>query len=232
MKIKRILLGVAIGIISVVCGILVFTLTLGNIQPALYRSQTSDYWAAQVNASDANASNQANALLNAEIIPRLPEIMFHDTNDSRLRMTLVDTLNGLPGILIYYNNAPDRRGYAAHELGTFGPAAKAAIPALMQAVQSDDSAIHEAAIGSLGAIHSEPEVVIPFLTRYLDDDDLNDEVALALGNFGSLARPAIPKIIPLLHARDVEARAAAVEALKKIDLAAYLNATTNAGQTK
>jgi HEAT repeat protein len=88
---------------------------------------------------------------------------------------------------------------------------------LMQAVKGKDSAVHEAAITALGEIHDEPDVVIPFLISYLDDDDLNDEAATALGNFGSLAKPAIPKILPLLHAADDDAQAAAKAALLKID---------------
>jgi hypothetical protein len=60
-------------------------------------------------------------------------------------------------------------------------------------------------------------VVIPLLISYLDDDNLNDEAATALGNYGSLARSAIPKILPLLHAADDDAQAAAQAALLKID---------------
>lgn len=74
----------------------------------------------------------------------------------------------------------------------FGPAARAVIPVLMRAMQSSDSSVHEAAITSLGKSHCEPDVVIPFLTKYLDNDDLNDEAATALAGFGSLARPTVP----------------------------------------
>lgn len=224
MKIKRILLELIIGLAVLVGGVWVLSKTLGNIQPLLYNGQTLGYWAAQVNANDVVASNQANAILNAEIIPQLTNQMFHDTHDSKLRMKMIDTLNGLPHICIYYVTAPQRRGEAAAILGTFGPAAKAAIPALMHAVQSPDAWVHEPAIGSLGKIHSEPATVIPFLTKYLDDNDLNDEAATALGNFGSLAELAVPKIIPLLHAADDDAQDAAIKALKKIDPAALTNA--------
>jgi HEAT repeat protein len=225
MKLKRILLGVGIGVAAVAAVIIILTQTLGNMQPALFRGQTMLYWAAQVNATDVSASNQANAVLNAEIIPQLTEIMFHATNDSTARMALIDVLNGVPGIHIYYSAAPQRRAQAALDLGSFGPAAKAAIPSLIQAVQGNDPEVHERALRSLGAIHSEPGVVIPLVTEYLEDKQLNDEAATALGNFGNLARPAIPKIIPLLHAADDDARAAAAKALKKIDPAASAGAT-------
>jgi hypothetical protein len=225
MKTKRILLGVWIGVAATVVVIVILTQTLGNMQPTLFRGQPLRHWAAQVNAAEAGASNQANAILNAEIIPQVTEAMFHDTNDSTARMALIDTLNGLPGIYIPYSAAPQRRAEAALDLGDFGPAAKAAIPFLIQAVQGSDAAVRKDAIKSLGAIHSEPEVVIPVLTKYLDDGQLNDEAATALGNFGSLARPAIPKLLPLVQAADDDVRAAAANALKKIDPVTYPNAT-------
>ncbi len=214
---KRILLGVFIGMGIVVGGIWVLGQTASNWAPPVFRGHTLDYWSAQANATDAAVSNQASVVVNAEIIPRLAGQMFHDTNDSQLRMTLVSVLNGLPGIEAFYTEAPQRRAEAARAIGELGPAAKAAIPALIQALQSGDTAVHEAAIQSLGGIHSEPDKVIPLLMKYLDDEDLNDEAATALGNYGSLARVAIPKIIPLLHAADDDAQIAAAKALKKID---------------
>lgn len=225
MKIKRILIGVIIGAAVLVGGIWVLSETLGNNRTRFYHGETLDYWAAQVSSKDVEASNQANAVLNAEVIPQLTDEMFHDTNDSSIRMALIDKLIGLPGIkYIYYDAAPQRRETAAASLGNFGPAAKAAIPALMQAIQSSDLAVHESAITALGEIHGEPDIVIPFLTKYLSDDGLDVSAATALANYGSLARPAVPKILPLLHAADDDDQAAAADALKKIDPAAYTNA--------
>jgi len=229
-KIKRILLGVAIGVATVAGVIVLLTQTLGNVQPTLVRGQSLDYWAAQVHAADAGASNQANALLNAEIIPQLTQVMFHDTNDSTARMTLVNALNALPGINILYAPAAERRAEATLGLGDFGPAGKAAIPSLLAALQGSDPEVHPNALKALGAIHSEPDVIIPLLTKYLADDRLDDEAAAALGNFGSLARAAIPKLIPLLQARDKDARDAATQALKKIDPATYANTTNPPAQ--
>lgn len=218
-------MGVMIGIAVLVGGTWVLSRTLGNDRTTLYHGETLEYWSVQVNARDVAASNQANTILNEEIIPQIMNRMFHDTNDSKIRITVIDALNDLTWIkYIAYFPAPVRRVKAAGDLGTFGPAAKAAVPALIKAVQSNDLAVHESAITSLGKIHCEPEVVIPFLTKYLDDDDLNDEAATALAEFGSLARPAVPKIIPLLHAADDDAQAAAADALQKIDPTAYTNA--------
>jgi HEAT repeat protein len=56
-------------------------------------------------------------------------------------------------------------------------------------------------------------LLIPLLT----DDDSNEDAAIALGNFGSAAREAFPKLVPLLKNGDPHVRAAARIALKKID---------------
>lgn len=222
----RILAGVVIGSVIFVAGTWLLGKVLANNQPRRIHGQTLDYWSAQIVAADVTASNEANNVLNQEIIPKLVDQMFHDTNDSKIRLKVIDALDGVPWIgYVDYTAAPTRRTIAARDLGAFGPAGKAAVPALMRAVQSSDSAVYEAAITSLGKIHSQPDVVIPFLIKYLDNDDLNDEAASALGNFGGLARRAVPKIIPLLHADDDDAVAAAQDALLKIDPVAFTNAT-------
>jgi len=46
----------------------------------------------------------------------------------------------------------------------------------------------------------------------------------ALAYFGPLARPAVPRIVPLLHADDDDARAGAWNALREIDPEALTNA--------
>jgi HEAT repeat protein len=77
--------------------------------------------------------------------------------------------------------------------------------------------LHEAAIQSLGRIHSNPDVVIPLLVSCLTNDDSNEAAAYALANFGSVAREAFPKLVPLLKNGDPHVRSAARTALKKID---------------
>ena len=225
-RVLRILTGIIVGSFIFVAGTWVLSKALANDRPSRFHGQTLNYWSEQVVAKEFTASNQANQILNQEIIPQLTDQMFHDTNDSKVLLAVIGGLEHMPWInYIDYADASSRRMAAASGLGVFGPVGKAAIPALMQAVQSSDSAVNEAAITSLGNIHSKPDVVIPFLIKYLDNDDLDDDAATALGNFGSLARPAVPNIIPLLHADDHDARAAAYYALMKIDPVAFTNAT-------
>jgi HEAT repeat protein len=225
-KALRILTCVIVGSVICVGGTWVLSKALADNGPPRFHGRTLGYWSAQLFSADVTASNQANLILNQEIIPQLTDQMFHDTNDSKVQLMIIDALDHVVWIsYINYYEAPARRSMAAADLGDFGPAGKGAIPALIQAVQSNDSDIDEPAITSLGEIHSEPDVVIPFLIKYLDNDDLDDDAATALGNFGGLARPAVPKIIALLHADDHDTRAAAYYALLKIDPVAFTNAT-------
>jgi HEAT repeat protein len=109
-------------------------------------------------------------------------------------------------------------------LGEFGLAAKPAIPVLLQALKSADSVVHGPAIAALGKIHGEPDTIIPLLMGYLDDKELNDEAATALGNFGSPAKVALPKLIPMLKIPDKDLHNAVALALKQIDPAAAADA--------
>ena len=209
-------LGVLVGSAILVGVIWVLTKTLGDHE-TYYQGKPLFDWVAQLNSSNAAASSQADIVLIKDIIPHLTEVMFHDTNDSRLRLTLAEKLNGLPGVNVYFTDADGRRGKAARDLGEFGPAARPAIPALLQALKAKDSAVHGPALTALGEIHCEPDIIIPLLINYLDDSNLNDEAAEALGRFGPAAKPALPKLVPLLKITDKDLHHAVVEALQKID---------------
>jgi hypothetical protein len=212
---KRIALGVLIGLLLLSGVVWLLTKTLGNIHETLYAGQSLTYWQQQLKGRDLGASNQAYAIVNSQVVPQLIDAMFHDTNDSKIRLAVIEVLNGLPGIRIYYATANERRAEAVWSLGELGPAARGAVPALIEALNRKDSGLQEPAIRTLGKIHSDPDVVIPTLIPFLTNSDLNDDAATALGNFGSLAKAAVPKIIPLLNTKDRDAIAAARAALKK-----------------
>lgn len=214
---------VAAGLAIVFGGIWLLTRTLGEREP-LYQGQDAYYWSVQLNSPDAAASNHANAVVTGEIMPNLVNVMFNDTNDSRLRLALIDKLNTLPGVNIYFEPADGRRALAAQTLGEFGLAAKSAIPVLLQALKSADSIVHGPAIFALGKIHGEPDTIIPLLMGYLDDKELNAEAATALGDFGSQAKVALPKLIPMLKIPDKDLHHAVALALKQIDPAAAVTA--------
>ena len=216
-SVKRVCGGVAVGLLALAGIVWVLTRTLGNAGEPEFSGKPAWDWETALKGADAAASNRACVVLNSQVIPQLVNTMFHDTNDFRPRLLPVDALNNLPGVNIYFNPAAGRRSLAARVIGEFGPPAKAAVPALIRALQGSDTSVHEAAIAALGRIHSDPETVIPLLTACLDNENLNDEAAGALAHYGSLAKPAVPKIIPLLKARDKDAREAAHKALLAID---------------
>lgn len=212
----RILLSVAIGLGLLAGGIWVLIKTVGE-REVLYGGKSAYDWSEQIKSGNTTASNQASLILNQQIIPRLTRTMLEDTNDSRLRMTLVEYLNTLPGVNILFRTADSRRAGAAEEFGEFGPAAEAASPALLQALQGRDLLVRGPAAVSLGKIRSKPDVVIPLLIKYLEDDDLRESAAEALGEFGTLSKEATPKLLLLFKIPDKDLRHAVGEALKKID---------------
>jgi HEAT repeat protein len=195
------------------------TRTVGEHEE-LYQGKSRDYWSEQIKSQHPAASNEASYVLNQEIIPRLTKTMFEDTNDSSLRMAIVERLNSLPGVNISFRDSDSRRADAAEGLGEFGPPAKAAIPALLQALDGHDPFARGPAAVSLGKIHAKPEVIIPLLIRYLDDDDLRESATEALGEYGSLSKVAVPKLVLLFKVPDKDLRHAIYEALKNIDSAA------------
>jgi hypothetical protein len=218
-RIVRMSVAVVAGLGIVFGGIWLLTRTLGE-HDTLYQGKAAYYWSEQLKSPDTTISNHANTVLTGDIIPDLVNVMFCDTNDSRLRLALIDKLNGLPGVTIYFEPADGRRALAARGLGEFGLAAKPAIPVLLKALKGVDTAIHGPAIAALGKIHGEPDTIIPLLIGYLDDKELNDEAATALGNFGSQAKVAFPKLIPMLKIPDKDLHHAVVIALQQIDATA------------
>jgi hypothetical protein len=212
----RVLIAVLVVIVIGAGGIWMLCRSLNDPQ-TLYAGRTLDVWMGQLKSRDAGASNQANEVLNAEIIPRLTDEIFHDTNDSEVKLSPVHALGLIPGVQIRFPTAMERRNNAVRDLGYFGPPAAAATPSLIRLLAGPESESHDVTIQTLGKIHSNPDAVIPLLIPFLTNDDCNENAATALGEYGSLAKDAFPKILPLAHAKDRDTGSAARAALKKID---------------
>src|SRR5437016_4111599 len=215
-RLLRISLSVLIGAGLLTGIIFVLIHALGD-SLTLYDNKPVYFWMGQLTNQDVAASNHAATVLNQQIIPHLTTVMFQDTNDSRLRITLIDRLNTLPNVTIPYTTAPTRRGEAASTLGDIGPPARAAAPALLRALKGEDLPLRRAAAVALGKIHAEPEVVIPLLVTYLNDESLNEAAADGLGEYGPAARAGVPKLLSLSTVRDKDLHLSALEALMKID---------------
>jgi HEAT repeat protein len=219
----QMIIGVLVGLVLIAVAICAFTLALDNSDP-LYGGHTVEAWREQLNSHDQTGSNQAYLIVSGSIIPQLMDKMVHDTNDAQFKLSAVKLLNSLPGIHVKFMDANLRRSQATYAIGEMGLAAKSAIPKLIQAVNGPDTVVREPAIISLGRIRCDPDLVIPLLLHLLDDKNLNDDAAMALGYFGGLSKAAIPKLTLMLHAPDKDDRHAAREALKMIDSAAATQA--------
>jgi HEAT repeat protein len=208
-------LGVFLGLAGVAVGLFSLAKVVA-VHERVFEGKSAAQWRAELSSGDAGRSQRASVVLNTTIIPELTDAALHDTNESRFKPAVAEFLNDLPGVRLCYLEAPARRGDAVKELGKFGPAAKAAVPVLLQILKGHDAATRSTAATVLGEIKSDPDVVIPALIGCLGDADLEAEAADALGDFGPLAKAAVPKLLPLLHG-DKEARHAANHALRKID---------------
>ncbi len=217
-RLKRILIGVAVGSAVFVAGLWVLIHTLGDHEER-YQGKPFTFWLAQAESREAAVSNQARRVLEAEVIPQLTTTMFCDTNDSSLRWALIERLNNVPGVQIGFTPADGRRMRAANSLGDMGPRGAAAVPDLIKALRSQDSAVAGPAARSLGRIRSEPERIIPLLIECLGSpvDGVRVGAAQGLAEFGPLSKAALPKLVELSKIPDKDLRAAVGSALKRID---------------
>jgi HEAT repeat protein len=88
------------------------------------------------------------------------------------------------------------RSTAAYILREIGVNAKAAVPKLIQLLDSpDDRSDAASALGNMGA---DAKAAVPKLIQLLDSPSDRSYVASALGNMGADAKAAVPKLIQLL----------------------------------
>ena len=111
----------------------------------------------------------------------------------------------------------ETREIAAKRLGDLGPAAQAAVPYLLKALDAEDSYVRRAAFEALGKIGPTPESVSG-LVAHLKTADANTVVMIceALAALGPGAQDAVPDLESVLEDEDARQRVAAAEALWKI----------------
>jgi hypothetical protein len=121
------------------------------------------------------------------------------------------------------NGSGMSRKCSAYSLVGIGPAAAAAVPALLRVATNTNSSAkswfyedRSDAIMVLGEIHSSPQTVVPTLTNCLTDSSVCTDAETALGKFGKDATSALPLLFNLLSDSNKMVRLNAVEAIKKI----------------
>lgn len=108
------------------------------------------------------------------------------------------------------------RWQVANVLGSFGPKAKAAIPALSHALQYDaDTKVASAAMHALGQIGP---VAYKGLYKGLKHKEysIREVTMRKIGSLGAKAASAIPHLLPLLQSKDLEQRMRTIRTLGKI----------------
>ena len=119
------------------------------------------------------------------------------------------------------------RYWPAKALAQIGPKAKAAVPALAQALKDEDEWVRANAAEALGRIGPEAKAAVPALIQALKNEDVlrvRWGAAEALGQIGPAAKQAVPALAQAL--KDIEDsyspyfRESAVEALEKINIEA------------
>jgi HEAT repeat protein len=84
--------------------------------------------------------------------------------------------------------APQTRNAAAYEISGMGPAAAAAVPALIEALDDSEPSVRFPVTVALAEIGPKAKAAVPKLKKMMDDE-INDEVAAA-------ARRALRRIAP------------------------------------
>jgi hypothetical protein len=130
----------------------------------------------------------------------------------------------IPALLEIYNerhsDPNDAIRYTAENiLGSMGPVAADAVPRFVQATTHTNVYIRWSAILTLRAIHANPNLTVPVLTRSLRDpvDYVRRDAASALAAFGHDAKSAVPDLIKCLADPSPAVREQAAAALKTID---------------
>ena len=110
------------------------------------------------------------------------------------------------------------RGVIARALGDIGPAAKPAIPNLIEALADESGDLRIPAAGALWKL-GETNLALASLLETLKNDSAYNRwrAAKELGEFGLPAKLAIPALTDALCDDEMEVRDAAGEALRRID---------------
>ena len=131
--------------------------------------------------------------------------------------------SAVPGLVDIYerNLSGMSRKCSAYSLEGMGPAAAAAVPALLRVATNTNANTsylgdRSDAIGALGEIHSAPQIVVPALTKCLTDPAVCNDAEIALGKFHKDASTALPVLFGLLSDSNKMIRLNAVEAIKQI----------------
>ena len=138
--------------------------------------------------------------------------------------------SAVAGLISVIQSSDNRisRYSAAYSLSFIGPAAKDALPALIQNFKDTDESVRDATVKALFAIAQDqktyrwrPEcvsVMMPALIQILKEPNTDDlRVIRLLGDLGGDAKNAVPALLPFLNNANVAISSATAVAIKSID---------------
>src|SRR5579872_1378095 len=129
--------------------------------------------------------------------------------------------DAIPALVEIYERNISRQSQraTAEILGSLGPVAKQAIPALLRGATNAEFAARLDAVTTLGQIHAEPKVVIPALIKSLGDSNalVRNAASSSLGSFGPEAKAAVPALLRMLSDKNPFVTANVTNSLKQID---------------
>ena len=217
---KRLLVLAAITGFGLIVGILVLRL---NSQVLTYQGKTVKAWLLGLSTTDPKARDEAEMAFKAlgtNAIPELARLLRAD--DARWRKWIWSHPTRIPRplrrLVLQHVSSPQTyliRPAAARALAKLGPAAAAAKPDLVRALQDKVNGTYWEAGTALGRIG---KLSVPDLIKAMQDPDTLVRCAAAhgLGEVGPDATPAVPALTQMLTQGSENERQIAAQSLKKI----------------
>jgi lysophospholipase L1-like esterase len=122
-----------------------------------------------------------------------------------------------------HSEDPYVRSFAAYSLGSLGPAAAPALPALVEAYRREEREGRGAAVGALGVLGPVAAAALPDLVAGLKNpvNHRRWSAARAIGRLGAAATPAVPALVGALEDASPHVRRHVAQALGRLGVEAF-----------
>jgi HEAT repeat protein len=194
-------------------------------QPASEDEKQLQKWLPGLKDSDSLVRNRTAKEIGEKGIPIL--IIGLKSEDAWTRHAVAEGLGcihsgkAVPALLTALKKEKDRdnRRCMIYALADIGPAAKEALPDLLELLEKGDRSMRQTSASAVQAIVTTRNAeTVPALVKALKDEDaeVREKVALALLNIGPNAEAAIPALEEACKDNNADVREAAEMALKEI----------------
>jgi HEAT repeat protein len=157
------------------------------------------YLPVAVSAETLQARAEARAAIREMGTNALPFLLkLLGTRDSELKSRSVEVLQNLSGSQLSIRLEQESHSLAAFGFGALGPAAKPAVPALMEMLNDTNRDTRRHAAFAVGLLDPAPPEAVPALLQHLNDPHMNGEVIIALGNLRGAPELVVPALAQAL----------------------------------